>query len=110
MLTSLTITDEPTGSVLVPPPHPGEVLLEEFLTPLDISQYRLAKDIHTTSSQISKIVRGSIGVSADMALRLSAFFGTSAEFWLGIQEEYDLWYAREATDVSNIVAWDQRSA
>ncbi|MGJ4092407.1 HigA family addiction module antitoxin [Corynebacterium macclintockiae] len=89
----------------VPVPHPGEILFAEFLQPLGITQYRLAKEIRTTDSQISKLVRGSIGVGADMALRLSAFFGNSAEFWLGLQEDYDLWHARQTTDTSHITAW-----
>lgn len=75
-MTSLTTTTE---AELVPVPHPGEILRIEFLEPLDLTQYRLAKEIHTTSSQISKLVRGTIGISADMALRLSAYFGNSAE-------------------------------
>ena len=110
MLTSSTITNESAGPELVPPPHPGEILSEEFLIPMEITQYRLAKEIQTTKSQISKLVRGSMGISADMALRLSAFFGNSAEFWLGIQEEYDLWNARQTTDLSSISPWSQHSA
>ncbi|CUU67622.1 HigA family addiction module antitoxin [Corynebacterium variabile] len=97
-----TTTDFSTESELVPVPHPGEILRIEFLEPLEITQYRLAKEIHTTSSQISKLVRGTIGISADMALRLSAYFGNSAEFWLGLQEEHDLWHARQTTDISGI--------
>ncbi|MCZ9304239.1 MULTISPECIES: HigA family addiction module antitoxin [Corynebacterium] len=105
MLTSSTTTNTASSLDTVPVPHPGEILFAEFLQPLGITQYRLAKEIRTTDSQISKLVRGSIGVSADMALRLSAFFGNSAEFWLGLQEEYDLWHARQTTDISHITAW-----
>lgn len=94
----------------VPVPHPGEVLSEEFLAPLGITQYRLAQDVFSSKSQISKLVRGRIGLSADMALRLSAYFGNSGEFWLGLQEEYDLWCARRTTDTSGIIAWDKRTA
>jgi antitoxin HigA-1 len=66
--------------------HPGEVLREEFLIPLGISQYRLAKEIDVTEARISAICNG---VTADTALRLSAFFGTTSGFWLGLQADYD---------------------
>ncbi|MER0087205.1 HigA family addiction module antitoxin [Corynebacterium sp. KPL3927] len=111
MLTSSITTNGSEGALdIVPVPHPGEVLNEEFLTPLGITQYRLAKDVFSSKSQISKLVRGRIGLSADMALRLSAYFGNSAEFWLGLQEEYDLWCARRTTDTSGIIAWDKHTA
>ena len=72
------------------PVHPGEVLLEEFLLALDISQYRLAKDIGVPPRRINEIVHGKRGVTADTALRLSRFFGTSERFWLNLQAQYDL--------------------
>ena len=72
-----------------PPTHPGEILLEEFLKPVGISQYRLAKDIGVPAMRISKIVRGERGISADTALRLARYFGMSVEFWTGIQTHYD---------------------
>jgi addiction module HigA family antidote len=72
-----------------PPAHPGEILLEEFLMPMGISQYRLAKDISVPAMRISKIVRGERGISADTALRLARYFGMSVEFWTGIQTHYD---------------------
>ena len=72
------------------PIHPGEILLEEFLTPLDISQYRLAIDIHVPPRRINEIVHGLRGVSADTALRLEQYFGTSAAFWMNLQSTYDL--------------------
>ena len=72
-----------------PPTHPGEILLEEFLKPMGISQYRLAKDIGVPAMRISKIVRGERGISADTALRLARYFGMSVEFWTGIQTHYD---------------------
>ena len=72
-----------------PPTHPGEILLEEFLKPMGISQYRLAKDISVPAMRISKIVRGERGISADTALRLARYFGMSVEFWTGIQTHYD---------------------
>lgn len=75
--------------------HPGEVLLEEFLKPMGISQYRLAQAIHVPPRRINEIVHGKRGISADTAIRLSRYFGTSAELWLGLQADYDLERARE---------------
>lgn len=72
------------------PVHPGEVLLEEFLKPIDISQNRLALSIGVPARRINEIVLGKRGITADTALRLAKFFGTSAEFWLGLQAQYDL--------------------
>ena len=95
-MTSSIITNEGEEALdIISVPHPGEVLREEFLEPLGLTQYRLARDIFSSKSQISKLVRGRIGISAEMALRLSAYFGNSAEFWLGLQEEFDLWCARQ---------------
>jgi len=74
----------------LPPVHPGEVLLEEFLKPLDISQYRLAKSMSVPPRRINEIVLGKRNVSADTALRLGRYFGTSEEFWLNLQTQYDL--------------------
>ena len=70
--------------------HPGEILLEEFLIPLDISAYRLAKDTFLPQTRISEIVKGRRRITADTALRLSRYFGNSAKFWLGLQDDYDL--------------------
>ena len=70
--------------------HPGEVLLEEFLIPMEISQYRLAKDIKIPQTRISEIVKGKRRITADTALRLAKYFGTSAKFWLGLQDDFDL--------------------
>ena len=72
------------------PIHPGEILLEEFLNPLGISQYRLAKEISVPPRRINEIVHGKRGISADTALRLSRFFGTSERFWLNLQLRFDL--------------------
>lgn len=72
------------------PIHPGEVLLEEFLKPMEISQYRLAKDINVDPRRINAIVHGDRAVTADTALRLSRYFGTSARFWLNLQTQFDL--------------------
>jgi addiction module HigA family antidote len=70
--------------------HPGEVLEKEFLDPLGISAYRLAKDVRVPITRVAEIVRGRRGITADTALRLSRYFGTSAKFWMGLQEDYDL--------------------
>jgi addiction module HigA family antidote len=72
------------------PIHPGEVLLEEFLRPMGISQNKLALNIGVPPRRINEIVLGKRGITADTALRLATFFGTSAEFWLGLQSQYDL--------------------
>ena len=69
--------------------HPGEVLREEFLIPLGLSQYRLAKEICVTEARISSICTGKRAITADTALRLAAFFGTSSTFWMGLQADYD---------------------
>ena len=70
--------------------HPGEVLQEEFLIPLEISAYRLSKEINIPQTRISEIVKGRRRITADTALRLSYYFGTSAKFWLGLQDDYDI--------------------
>lgn len=69
---------------------PGEILLEEFLVPLDISQYRLSKDLEIPQTRISEIIKGNRRISADTAVRLSAYFGNSPKFWLGLQDDYDI--------------------
>ena len=74
----------------VPPIHPGEILLEEFLKPMHISQYRLAKDISVPARRINEIVLGKRSISADTALRLSRYFRLSERFWLNLQSAYDL--------------------
>lgn len=73
-----------------PPIHPGEILREEFLKPMQISQYRLAQDIGVPVMRINKIVREKRGISADTALRLARYFGMSVEFWMGIQAHYEV--------------------
>lgn len=70
--------------------HPGEVLLEDFLKPMGLSQYRLAKETSIGQMRISEIVRGKRAVTADTALRLAKFFGTSVKFWMGLQADYDV--------------------
>lgn len=74
----------------IPPIHPGELLLEEFLDPMGISQYRLAQDIGVDARRINEIVHGKRAISADTALRLGRYFGTSPRFWLNLQTHYDL--------------------
>ena len=74
----------------LPPIHPGEILLEEFLEPMGISQYRIAKDIGVPPRRINEIVHGKRGVSPDTALRLSRYFGMSERFWMNLQSRYDL--------------------
>ena len=74
----------------IPPVHPGEVLLEDFLKPLGISQYRLAKEMKVYPRKINGIVHGKRAITADTALRLSRYFGTSAELWMNLQALYDL--------------------
>jgi addiction module HigA family antidote len=72
------------------PIHPGEILLEEFLKPLEISQYRLAKDINVPARRINEIVLGKRAISPDTALRLSRYFGLSERFWINLQTRYDM--------------------
>ncbi len=74
----------------LPPIHPGEILLEEFLEPMGISQYRLAKDISVPPRRINEIVQGKRTITPDTALRLSRYFGLSERFWLNLQTRYDL--------------------
>jgi len=81
------------------PIHPGEILLEEFLRPMDISQYRLAKDISVPQRRISEIVQGKRAITADTALRFGRYFGMEAQFWLNLQSRYDL---QKAEDELNI--------
>ena len=75
---------------LLEPIHPGEILMEEFLRPMDISQYRVAKDINVPARRINEIVHGKRSISPDTALRLSKYFGLSERFWINLQARYDL--------------------
>lgn len=70
--------------------HPGEILKEEFLEPLEISAYRLSKETFIPQTRISEIIKGNRRITADTALRLSKYFGTTAKFWLGLQDDYDI--------------------
>lgn len=79
----------------LPPIHPGEVLLEDFLVPMGLTQYRLAKGIGVPRRRVNEIILGKRGISADTALRLARFFGTSAEFWINLQTRFDLELLRD---------------
>jgi len=74
----------------IPPVHPGEVLLEEFMKPMKLSQNRVGSDLGVSARRINEIVHGKRSITADTALRLSRYFGNSAEFWMGLQMDYDL--------------------
>jgi antitoxin HigA-1 len=83
----------------LPPIHPGEILMEEFLKPLDLTQYRLAKSLSVPPRRINEIVQGKRAITADTALRLARFFGNSERFWLNLQTTYDL--EREKDNLAN---------
>jgi addiction module HigA family antidote len=96
----------------IPYPHPGEILAEEFLKPMGISNYRLAKEIGIPATRIGEIVAGKRAVTADTGLRLAAFFGTTEGFWTGLQDDYDRAMAKErlAADLAKITPWQQHAA
>lgn len=75
---------------LITPVHPGAILMEEFLEPMHISQYRLAKDINVPARRINEIIKGKRAITVDTALRLALFFNMSSSFWLGLQKDYEL--------------------
>lgn len=77
------------------PIHPGEILREEFLEPMNLTQYRLARELRVAPIRVSQIIHGKRSITADTALRLSRYFGNSAEFWLGLQMQYDIETARD---------------
>ena len=81
----------------IPPIHPGEILLEEFLKPMEISQNQLGRSLGVSPRRINEIVHGKRSVTADTALRLSTFFGNSSSFWLGLQMDYDLDVAKDTS-------------
>jgi len=89
------VTDTDTDTDTMPPIHPGEVLQEEYLGPLGVSQYRLAKAIAVSPRRINEIVHGKRGISADTALRLARYFATSERFWLNLQSRYDIEVERD---------------
>lgn len=91
----------------VPYPHPGEILLEEFLKPMGITQYRLAKEIGVPQRRIGEIVAGARAITADTGLRLSRFFGMSENFWISLQMDFDTAKAKDslATTLAKIKPW-----
>ncbi|MBI1299991.1 HigA family addiction module antidote protein [bacterium] len=82
-----------------PPVYPGEILLEDFMKPLGITQYRLAKELHVYPRRVNEIVHGKRAITADTALRLARFLGTSPEVWMNLQAHYDLEVARDAVEL-----------
>ena len=92
-------------------PHPGEILLEEFLKPMGITQYRLAKEIGVSQRRIGEIVAGTRSVTADTGLRLSRFFGTSDNFWIGLQLDYDAAMTKDALGkmLTKIKPWAEQN-
>jgi addiction module HigA family antidote len=82
--------------------HPGEILRTEFMEPLGLSAYRLAKDLHISAPRVNDLVRGKRGITADTALRLSRYFGNSAQFWIGLQSGHDLWVASRSKSLNKI--------
>ena len=92
--------------------HPGEVLSEEFLIPLEISAYRLSKEISIPQTRISEIIKGNRRITADTALRLSKFFGNSAKFWLGLQDDFDIEdeSKKKQKDLKTIKRFDRNAA
>jgi len=83
--------------------HPGEILLTEFMEPLGLTAYRLAKDLHVPAPRVGDIVRGKRAISADTALRLGVYFGLPAQFWLNLQNEYDLRLASRSAALKAVV-------
>ena len=82
--------------------HPGEILLSEFMEPLGLTAYRLAKNLHISAPRVNDLVRGKRGITADTALRLARYFGNSAQFWLGLQSGHDLWIASRSKSWSRV--------
>ncbi|MES2565163.1 MAG: HigA family addiction module antitoxin [Pseudomonadota bacterium] len=95
----------------IPYPHPGEILLEEFLKPMGITQYRLAKEIGVPQRRIGEIVAGTRGVTADTGLRLARFFGMSESFWIGLQMDYEAAHTKDilSRTLSKIRPWKVQS-
>lgn len=82
--------------------HPGEILKEEFMEPLSLTAYRLAKDLHVPAPRIHDLVRGKRSISADTAIRLGIYFGLPAQFWMNLQTDYDLRLAKSASSLQNV--------
>lgn len=90
--------------------HPGEILLEEFLIPLEISSYKLSKELKIPQTRISEITKGNRRITADTALRLSQYFGNSAKFWLGLQDDFDIEEGKEnkQAELKSITPFDNQ--
>ncbi len=84
--------------------HPGDILRTEFMEPLGLSSYRLAKELHVSAPRINDLVRGKRSITADTAMRLSVYFGNSPQFWLGLQMDHDLWIAAKNKSLARIKA------
>ena len=82
--------------------RPGEILLTEFMEPLGLTAYRLAKELHISMPRVNDLVRGKRGITADTALRLSRYFGNSAQFWIGMQSGHDLWVASRSKAINKV--------
>ena len=82
--------------------HPGDILKTEFMEPLGLSSYRLAKDLHVSAPRVNDIVLGKRGITADTAMRLGAYFGCSPQMWLGLQMDHDLWLAAKNKSLSKV--------
>ena len=82
--------------------HPGEILKEEFMQPLSLTAYRLAKDLHVPAPRVNDIVRGKRAITADTAIRLGIYFGLPAQFWMNLQTDYDLRLASAASGIGNV--------
>jgi addiction module HigA family antidote len=82
--------------------HPGDILKTEFMEPLRLSSYRLARDLHVSAPRVNDIVRGKRSITADTAIRLSAYFGNSSQFWLNLQNKHDLWVAAKDKSLAKV--------
>lgn len=93
-----------------PPTHPGEILLKDFLEPMKLTQAALAEAIHVPFQRVNELINGKRGITPSTALRLSRFFGNSAEFWLNLQQAWELYRVMEdeGDDLKNITAWKQK--
>ena len=92
--------------------HPGEILMEEFLSPLNITAYKLSKDLGIPQTRVSEILKGNRRITADTAIRLSQYFGNSAKFWLGIQDDFDIEeeLSLKRTSLTSIKSFDTKIA
>ena len=82
--------------------HPGDILKTEFMEPLGLSSYRLAKELHVSAPRVNDLVRGRRSITADTAMRLGRYFGTSAQLWLGLQMDHDLWVAAKNKSLAKV--------